>query len=189
MQWFKEQGNFVTKDFKAGDIAFFNFNNGKVAEHIGIIETVNKDGTYSVIEGNTSLTSDDNGGSVMRRTRYKSQIIGCGRPEYDAEELTSVNDIVWELNHRGIISNTALWLKKLKEDTNTYWLAYKGANLTVNRSNKTSLESVNDIVWELNHRKILTDTKLWLDALEKDNDLYWLANKICNMTCNKGASS
>ena len=33
-----------------------------------------KDGTYSVIEGNTSLTSGDNGGCVMRRTRYKSQI-------------------------------------------------------------------------------------------------------------------
>ena len=185
MQWFKEQGNFVTEDFKAGDIAFFNFKGKNVAEHIGIIEKVYKDGTYSVIEGNTSTTSNDNGGCVMKRTRSKSQIIGCGRPEYDTEDLTSVNDIVWELNHRGIISNTALWLKKLKEDTNAYWLAYKGANLTVNRSNRTSLETVNDIAWELGYRKILTDTKLWLDVLEKDKDLYWLANKICNMTKNR----
>ena len=41
------------------------------------------------------------------------------------EELTSVNDIVWELSHRGIISDTALWLKKLEEDQNSYWLARK----------------------------------------------------------------
>ena len=66
----------------------------------------------------------------MRRTRYKTQIIGCGRPKYDAEELTSVNDIVWELNHRGIISNTALWLKKLEEDTTAYWLVNKICNMT-----------------------------------------------------------
>lgn len=40
-------------------------------------------------------------------------------------ELTTVNDIVWELGHRGILSDTALWLKKLEEDSNSYWLARK----------------------------------------------------------------
>ena len=126
-----------------------------------------------------------------RWTNYGNEVTVSGFSGYTPKikELTSVNDIVCQLHNRGIISNTALWLKKLKEDTNAYWLAYKGANLTVNRSNKTSLETVNDIVWELNYRKILTDTKLWLDVLEKDADLYWLANKICNMTCNKGVSS
>ncbi len=48
-------------------------------------------------------------------------------------ELTSVNDIVWELNHRGIITNKKLWLKKLKDDENAYWLARKCANMTVNK--------------------------------------------------------
>ncbi len=43
-------------------------------------------------------------------------------------ELTSVNDIVWELAHRGIISDKALWLKKLEEDSNSYWLARKTLN-------------------------------------------------------------
>jgi len=32
------------------------------------------------------------------------------------EELTSVNDIVWELGVLGIITDKALWLKKLEED-------------------------------------------------------------------------
>ena len=40
-------------------------------------------------------------------------------------ELESVNDIVWELAHRGIITNTALWLNKLEQDKNAYWLARK----------------------------------------------------------------
>lgn len=40
-------------------------------------------------------------------------------------ELTSVNDIVWELAYRGIISDKELWLKKLEEDVNSYWLARK----------------------------------------------------------------
>jgi len=48
-------------------------------------------------------------------------------------ELESVNDIVWELNQRGIITDVNLWLEKLAEDDNAYWLARKTANMTVNR--------------------------------------------------------
>lgn len=44
------------------------------------------------------------------------------------KELESVNDIVWELANRGIISNKELWLKKLAEDTDAYWLARKAIN-------------------------------------------------------------
>ena len=46
--------------------------------------------------------------------------------------LETANDIVWELNHRGIISDTALWLKKLEEDQNAYWLARKTVNYLAN---------------------------------------------------------
>ena len=42
-----------------------------------------------------------------------------------SKELTSVNDIVWELAHRGIITDKDLWLKKLETDVNSYWLARK----------------------------------------------------------------
>ena len=43
----------------------------------------------------------------------------------EVQELTEVNDIVWELGERGIIQDAALWLKKLEEDENAYWLARK----------------------------------------------------------------
>lgn len=46
----------------------------------------------------------------------------------DIKELTTVNDIVWELANRGIISDKELWIKKLEEDENAYWLARKAAN-------------------------------------------------------------
>lgn len=44
------------------------------------------------------------------------------------KELTEVNDIVWEFAHRGIITDSQLWLKKLDEDSNAYWLARKSLN-------------------------------------------------------------
>ena len=43
----------------------------------------------------------------------------------ETKELTTVNDIVWELAHRGIITDKELWLTKLEEDKNSYWLARK----------------------------------------------------------------
>ena len=43
----------------------------------------------------------------------------------ELKELTSVNDIVWELEHRDIITDKELWLTKLEEDKNSYWLARK----------------------------------------------------------------
>ena len=46
----------------------------------------------------------------------------------EVKELESINDIVWELAERKIISDKALWLKKLEEDSNAYWLARKCAN-------------------------------------------------------------
>lgn len=47
------------------------------------------------------------------------------------KEITSVNDIVWELAQRGIISDKALWLTKLEEDKNAYWLAKKTVDYLV----------------------------------------------------------
>ncbi len=42
-----------------------------------------------------------------------------------ARELEGVNDLVWELASRNILTDKALWLKKLEEDKNAYWLARK----------------------------------------------------------------
>lgn len=50
------------------------------------------------------------------------------REAEEMPELTTVNDIVWELSNKGIITDKELWLKKLNSDQNAYWLARKCAN-------------------------------------------------------------
>lgn len=99
--------------------------------------------------------------------------------------LESANDIVWELSNRKIITNKSLWLKKITPNSSAYWLAYKAANLTVNANKPKNIKTVNDIIWELNYRGIVTNVSLWLKLLTDDKDLYWLSYKITNMTINK----
>ena len=81
MQYAKQHKLWVTKDYKPGDLILFNFDSDSAAEHIGICESTNA-GYITCIEGNTSITSDDNGGSVMRRTRPLRQVLGAYRPQY-----------------------------------------------------------------------------------------------------------
>ena len=81
--WFKSNNQWKTNNPQPGDVVFFKFNtNSRWTNHIGLVESVNADGSVNTIEGNTSASSDDNGGSVMRRTR-KSNIVGYGIPKYD----------------------------------------------------------------------------------------------------------
>lgn len=77
-----------------GDIVFFDWNKNNSSDHIGLIESKNADGTYNTIEGNTSLTSNDNGGKVMRRRRKQSEISWICRPKYTEESEPTEKQIV-----------------------------------------------------------------------------------------------
>lgn len=87
---FKSKGKLVTKNYRAGDLVIFSWSGEKstwisgvkTLDHIGIIEKVNSDGTYTTIEGNTGSSN----GEVKRCTRYLSQISCACRPAYKAEE-------------------------------------------------------------------------------------------------------
>ena len=72
-----------------GDIVLFDWGRDGVQDHIGLIEARNSDGTYTCIEGNTAVGNDSNGGEVMRRTRYLSQINMIIRPQYDGQTSTA----------------------------------------------------------------------------------------------------
>ena len=77
-------GQWMTGDYRPGDVVIYDFPGGAATDHCGIVESV--DGTYiSAIEGNTSSTSDADGGAVERRARKFSQIVGAVRPSYDKE--------------------------------------------------------------------------------------------------------
>jgi Putative peptidoglycan binding domain/CHAP domain len=62
----------------AGDIAIYNWDGG-VPDHIGIVEAYLGGGKFQAVEGNTAVGNDSNGGEVMRRLRYVSQVNGFGR--------------------------------------------------------------------------------------------------------------
>jgi len=62
----------------AGDLAIFDWNGG-VPDHIGIVASDLEGGRFETIEGNTAPGRDSNGGQVLRRLRYLSQVTGFGR--------------------------------------------------------------------------------------------------------------
>lgn len=84
MNWFQSRGRLVpVKEAKPGDVAFYQFDSDAYADHVGIVEKVNQNGV-TAIEGNTSVTSDDNGGAVMRRDRRWNVIMAVARPDYES---------------------------------------------------------------------------------------------------------
>lgn len=91
----KKLGQWLDREAKPqpGDIVFFS--NGTRACHVGIVEKRNGTSSVTTIEGNTSVTSNDNGGAVMRRTRSYGTvgsswyIMGFFRPKWGGSSSSS----------------------------------------------------------------------------------------------------
>ena len=80
LTWFESKGQIV-KIPQAGDIVFFKYStNNRRTNHVGLVISVNGN-VINTIEGNTSTTSQDNGGCVMQRNRY-SNSVAYARPKY-----------------------------------------------------------------------------------------------------------
>lgn len=92
LAWFEQKRQLVNKP-QAGDIVFFKYpTNNRRTNHVGLVVSVSSDGhTINTIEGNTSITSQDNGGKVMQRNRY-SNIVAYARPAYQQGVLTNISD-------------------------------------------------------------------------------------------------
>ncbi|MEV6036050.1 CHAP domain-containing protein [Nonomuraea sp. NPDC052116] len=75
--WFRDNGRWYQTP-KAGDLVFFDWQgtrNIPAIDHVGIVESVLKDGRVVTIEFNTA-------DACMRRVRSRSTIAGFGRPAY-----------------------------------------------------------------------------------------------------------
>jgi len=126
--------------------------------------------------------------TVGKHSDFNSTV--CPGKNFPFDEVSSgitlfknVADIVEELEKRGIMTNIPLWKSKCSTDANAYNLAEKICNKTkMSEKRKPSLESINDVVWELWHRGIIEERNLWLSLMEKDKDLYWLGFKAANYT-------
>ncbi|EAW34079.1 CHAP domain-containing protein [Lyngbya sp. PCC 8106] len=79
VRWFQNQSQWYSQP-QVGDLVFYCWRGDGIADHIGIVESVNPDGSIISIEGNTAIGNDSNGGEVMRRRRDPWSFLGFGRP-------------------------------------------------------------------------------------------------------------
>ena len=79
-----------TETPQPGDVAIFDFSGNHTRNaHTGIVKSYS--GTTAVtIEGNTSITSNDNGGAVMQRSRSRTVIKGYLRPKYTSTQTAAM---------------------------------------------------------------------------------------------------
>ncbi len=76
----KRDGNWKgTSNPQPGDMVLFDWDGDRVADHIGLVEKVNADGTITTIEGNTENPQTGREG-VWRRTRTLGTVLGFGAP-------------------------------------------------------------------------------------------------------------
>lgn len=69
-------------DFAPGDIVLYDWTGAKKSTvHCGIVESVSGD-YLNVIEGNTAVGDDSNGGEVLLRVRNKKFVTVAIRPNY-----------------------------------------------------------------------------------------------------------
>ena len=73
-EYFKAHG-FIVKTPKAGDIVLYDWQGNGHYNHAGIYLDHKDKQTFMAIEGNTSTTSRNNGGSVMFRARHYKNCI------------------------------------------------------------------------------------------------------------------
>lgn len=59
-----------------GDIVTFDWDNDGIQDHIGFVDSDVVNGSFHTVEGNTSSTSNSNGGAVEARVRNVSDV-GC----------------------------------------------------------------------------------------------------------------
>lgn len=72
-----DHGLAITRNPKQGDIVLFDWDNDRIADHVGILRSdgVDSNGNFKTIEGNTSQSSNSNGGEVMNRDRNISDVV------------------------------------------------------------------------------------------------------------------
>ena len=124
---------------KKGDLLYFRGSDNSRTDGVGHVEMYIGDGKiFGHGSGVGGTVKDMNSYCKMiysqkSTTKLKNKGLICVKrflkeEDSDMKELTEVNDIVWELAHRGIISDSDLWMDKLQKDNNAYWLARKALN-------------------------------------------------------------
>jgi LysM repeat protein len=83
VNWFKNRGQWGHTP-RVGAVVFFDWNADGEADHVGLVETVNADGSIGTIEGNSTNPAGGRYG-VFRHTERAPYILGYGYPAYDSQ--------------------------------------------------------------------------------------------------------
>jgi hypothetical protein len=68
----------ITKSPDHGDLALYDWDNDGIPDHVGFYSHWLDQAphvSFEAVEGNTSGTDNSNGGAVMRRQRYTSDVV------------------------------------------------------------------------------------------------------------------
>lgn len=89
----QKAGQWVTGEYRPGDVVIYDFPGGAATDHCGVIESVTASGVVA-IEGNTSEAgSQSNGGQVCRKMRPYSQVVGAVRPKFEEDDMTDIEKL------------------------------------------------------------------------------------------------
>ena len=100
-----KQEGLIVDEPQEGDLVFFDFNKNGTPDHIGVVVKPKTNGGVDSIEGNTSATSQANGGTVQKKARTKAQIYGFARPKYKTESLSTTQKKTAKQAEKGFISD------------------------------------------------------------------------------------
>lgn len=122
LEWYEKQGLTVpVNEVDRGDIVLLNFNGKGTADHCGLVTEAVRDAAGNLlcvltVEGNTTPGlegSQDNGGCVASKERYRKNIVAVCRPQYKEQEEPAMKDDItghwsekyarWEMDNK--ISN------------------------------------------------------------------------------------
>ena len=82
VHWAREHDRWVTEDYRAGDILFYDWNNDGQADHVGFC-TGSSNGRVDAVEGNVS-------DAVCVTHRLSGTVMGAYRPAYEKEESDTI---------------------------------------------------------------------------------------------------
>lgn len=160
---------------KAGDLGLMNFGDGGRSRHIGIVVSKNSDGTYTTVEGNTSTSSNDNGGCVMIRTRRAKDFRGFFRPAY--ANSTTTSKPVTETK-KPVTTNKPVKVASAKKKSNALIGKYKvsvnpGSTLAMRTDAGTNFDKImslkrGDVVTCYGYYNVASNNIKWLYVIAPD---------------------
>lgn len=166
--WAKNNSQWLdrTSSPAPGDLIIFS--NKVEACHVGIVVSLSGS-TINTIEGNTSQTSNDNGGAVMKRERSLGTkgsswyVLGFVRTPWEEvdevkdEDISKIAQAVWEHDIEGMWANERL--KRCNDmDYDTSDPTGRGKNLTTHDHTKWIAAKESDMETTLNKLSETVDT-------------------------------